>query len=153
MTLIRRYWAAGLILLMVAVHAAVIGYLRSRVAMVGDVASTAVELGSFRFQSIAELDKVYQFDLYAVVDPGRRHQAQQRLIEIKLEIHEQAEQMLRQMDSQTLADPSQAQIRRRLMGIVEKNLDEALVQRVLITNWLELPVAPLRGPAVLTATR
>ncbi len=79
-TLIRRYWAAVLILMMVAVHAAVIGYLRSRVAMVGEVATTSVELGSFRFQPVDQMSMVYQFDLHAVVDPSRRHQAEERLI-------------------------------------------------------------------------
>ena len=57
-----------------------------------------------------------------------------------MEIHEASEQMLRQVDPQWLADPTQAQIRSRLMTVVQKHLDEALVQRVLITNWLELPV-------------
>lgn len=140
MTLIRRYWAAVLILMMVAVHAAVIGYLRSRVAMVGEVATTSVELGSFRFQPVDQMSMVYQFDLHAVVDPSRRHQAEERLIRMKMEIHEASEQMLRQVDPQWLADPTQAQIRSRLMTVVQKHLDEALVQRVLITNWLELPV-------------
>jgi len=142
-TVFRRYWAAALILVMVAVHAAVIGYLRSRVANVGEVASTSVELGAFRFQPVADLSKVYQFDLHAVVDPGRRHHAEQRLMQMKMEIHESSEQMLRQVDGQWMTDPAQAQIRRRLMEVVQKHLDEALVQRVLITNWLELPIEGL----------
>ena len=143
MTVIRRYWAAALILVMVAVHAAVIGYLRSRVADVGDAASTSVELGGFRFQPVGDLSKVYQFDLHAVVDPSRRHHAEERLMQMKMEIHESSEQMLRQVDGQWLTDPAQAQIRRRLMEVVQKHLDEALVHRVLITNWLELPIEGL----------
>jgi hypothetical protein len=138
--LLKRYWAAALILMMVAVHAAVIGYLRSRVAQVGEVASTSVELGAFRFQPVDQTSTVYLFDLYAVVDPSRRHHADERLTQMKMEIHEASEQMLRQVDPQWLTDPTQAQIRRRLMEVVQKHLDEALVQRVLITNWLELPV-------------
>lgn len=140
MSLLRRYWAAGLILMMVAVHAAVIGYLRSRVARVGDVTSTAVELGRFQFQPIERMDTVYQFDLHAVVDPSRRFHAEERLTQMQMEILEACEQMLRQVDPQWLGDPTQAQIRRRLMDEVQKHLDEALVQRVLITNWLQLPV-------------
>jgi hypothetical protein len=139
-TILRRYWAAALILMMVAVHAAVIGYLRSRVAEVGAVASTSVELGAFRFQPVGQLSRVYQFELYAVVDPSRRHHAEERLTQMKMEIHESSEQMLRQVDREWLTDPAQAQIRRRLMEVVQRHLDEALVQRVLITNWLELPV-------------
>jgi len=148
-TLLRRYWAAGLILMMVAVHAAVIGYLRSRVAHVGEVVSTSVELGSFRFQSVEQKSTVYQFDLYAIVDPSQRYHAEERLTQMKMEIHEASEQMLRQVDPQWLTDPAQAQIRRRLMEVVQKYLNEPLVQRVLITNWLELPIQTI-GP--LTAS-
>ena len=64
-------------------------------------------------------------------------------MQMKMEIHESSEQMLRQVDGQWLTDPAQAQIRRRLMEVVQKHLDEALVQRVLITSWLELPVEGL----------
>ncbi len=152
MALLRRYWAAALILMMVGVHAAVIGYLRSRVARVGEVASTSFELGAFRFQPVDRVSTVYVFDLHAVLDPSRRHHAEERLTQMKMEIHEASEQMLRQVDPQWLTDPAQAQIRRRLMEVVQKHLDEALVQRVLITNWLELPVqsiAPAATPANL----
>jgi hypothetical protein len=48
--------------------------------------------------------------------------------------------MLRIVDPVWLDDPTQTQIRDSLMDIVLKHLDEPLVQRVLITNWLELPV-------------
>jgi len=57
-----------------------------------------------------------------------------------MEILEASEQLLRQVDVQWLDDPEQTQIRERLMEIVLKHLDEPLVQRVLITDWLELPV-------------
>lgn len=140
MSLLRRYWAAGLILMMVAVHAAVIGYLRSRVAQIGDVTSTSVELGSFRFQPVERMETVYQFDLHAVVDPGRRLHAEERLMQFQMEILESCEQMLRQVDPEWLRDPAQGQIRRRLLDVVQKHLEEPLVQRMLITNWLELPV-------------
>ncbi len=148
MTLLRRYWAAGLILMMVAVHAAVIGYLRSRVAHVGEVTSNSVELGAFRFQPVDRMTTVYQFDLHAVLDPSRRFHAEERLAQMKMQIHESAEQMLRQVDPQWLSDPAQMQIRRRLMEVVQKHLDEALVQRVLITNWLELPVQSISPTGV-----
>lgn len=140
MNLIRRYWGAALILLMVAVHAGVIGYVRSRVARLSSVESTAIEIGSFRFQPVSDLSKVYHFQLHAVVDPSKRHRGVDRLTQTQMEIREAAEQLLRQVDPAWLGDPAQTQIRERLMDIVLKHLDEPLVQRVLITDWLELPV-------------
>lgn len=137
---LRRYWGAGLIVVMVAIHAAVIGYVRSRVNRISSMASTAVEIGSFRFQPVADLSRVYQFKVHAVVDPSKRRRGEERLAQKRLEILEAAEQMLRLVDPVLLDDPSQTQIRDSLMDIVLRHLDEPLVQRVLITNWLKLPV-------------
>ncbi len=140
MNLIRRYWVAGLILLMVALHAAVIGYVRSRVSRLQSRESTAVEMGSFRFQPVNDLSKVYHFRLHAIVDPSKRHRGEERLSQMRLEIREASEQMLRQIEPESLNDPSQSKIRSGLLDLVLKHLDEPLVQRMLITDWLELPV-------------
>lgn len=140
MNLIRRYWVAGLILLMVAIHAAVIGYVRSRVARLQSRESTAVEMGSFRFQPVDDLSTVYHFRLHAIVDPSKKHRGEERLSQMRLEIREASEQVLRQIDPESLDDPSQSHIRSELMRVVLNHLDEPLVQRMLITDWLELPV-------------
>ena len=140
MQAVRRYWAAGLILLVVSVHAAVIGYVRSRVSQLSNVETTAFEIGNFRFQTTGDHDTVYHFQLHVAIDPAKLHSGRERLTMMKLEIHESAEQLLRQVDPQWLEDPTQAQIRERLMEIVLSHLDEPLVQRIMITDWLELPV-------------
>ncbi|MGB7328940.1 MAG: hypothetical protein WBD31_28935 [Rubripirellula sp.] len=140
MKLLRRYWGAGLILLMVAIHAAVIGYVRSRVARLSGMETTAMEVGNFRFQSVEDLSTVYHFRLHAVLDPSKLHRGKERMSQMQMEIREASEQLLRQVDPKWLEDPTQTQIRERLMEIVLKHLDEPLVQRVLITDWLELPI-------------
>ena len=140
MKLIRRYWAAALILMMVAVHAAVIGYVRSRVARLSGSKSTTIDIGSFRFQPVSDLSKVYHFQLHAIVDPTRRRRGEERLTKVRMEIMEASEQLLRQADPAWLNDPAQVQLRDQLMEIVLEHLDEPLVQRVVITDWLELPV-------------
>ncbi len=140
MKLIRRYWVAATILMMVAVHAAVIGYVRSRVARLVTLESTALEVGRFRFQPVGDLSRVYQFELHAVIDPSRRHRGEQLINQRRMEILEDAEQLLRTVDLKWLDDPAQIQIREQLMKVVLKHLEEPLVQRVLITDWLELPV-------------
>ena len=140
MNLIRRYWVAGLILLMVAIHAAVIGYVRSRVARLQSRESTAVDMGHFRFQVVDDLSTVYHFRLHAIVDPSKQHRGVEQLSQMRLEIREASEQMLRQLDPASFGDPAQSQIRSGLMDVVLEHLDEPLVQRMLITDWLELPV-------------
>ena len=148
---IRRYWAAGLILVMVVTHAVVIGYVRSRVARLNSVKSSAVEVGAFRIQPISDPSVVYQFELHAVLDPSKRNQGEERLKQMRLEIIEAAEQLLRQVDVAWLDDPGQVQLRERLMDVVLTHLDEPLVQRVLITGWLKIPVTAVNVAPTLPA--
>lgn len=126
--------------MMVGIHAAVIGYVRSRVASLGAMESTAIEVGCFRFQPVDDPSTVYHFRMHAILDPAKLFHGKERLTQMKMEICEASEQLLRQSDPQWLDDPTQVQLRERLMEIVLKHLDEPLVQRVLITDWLELPV-------------
>jgi hypothetical protein len=144
---IKRYWAVGLILLMVVVHAIVIGYVRSRVARLTTTKSSAFDIGSFRFQPVADPSIVYQFHMHAIVDPTKRNHSEERLTQMRVEILEAAEQLLRQVDREWLDDPAQTNLRDRLMDVVLTQLGEPLVQRVLITDWLKIPVTSL-GPAI-----
>lgn len=140
---VKRYWAVGLILSMVVVHAIVIGYVRSRVARLTTVKSSAIEIGSFRFQTVSDPSIVYQFQLHAIVDPIKRNHGEERLTQMRMEIREASEQLLRQVDTAWLEDPAQTNLRDRLMDVVLTHLDEPLVQRVLITDWLKIPVSNL----------
>lgn len=125
---------------MVAIHAAVIGYVRSRVARLKHLKSSAVEIGNFRFQPVTDKDSVYHFRLHAVVDPAKHMEGREQLEKMKMEIVEDSERMLRTADVQWLQDPKQAEVRARLMDVVVKHLPDKLIQRVLITDWLEVPV-------------
>lgn len=152
MKLIRRYWAVGLIVGMIATHAVVISYLRTRVASLSSSESPAFELGSFRVQSSSNLETIYHFRLHAVIDPAKLHRGRDKLSQMRMEICESTEQLLRQSDPKWFKDPSQLEIREQIMEIVRSNLDEALVQRVMITDWLELPVEALDISLAPTAT-
>ncbi|MGV3486638.1 MAG: hypothetical protein ACO1RT_19630 [Planctomycetaceae bacterium] len=141
MNFIKRYWAAGLILVVVVAHASIIGYVRSRVARLNRARSSAIEIGTFRFQNIKDSSTVYQFRLFVIADPVRRFQAEESIKQMRVEILESTEQLLRQVDQAWLADPAQIQLRDRLMDVVGRHLSEPVVQRVLITDWLQLPAA------------
>ena len=148
MNLIKRYWAAGLILVVVVAHASIIGYVRSRVARLNRARSSALEIGTFRFQNIKDSKTIYQFQLFAIPDPDRRYEAAESIKQLRVEILEAAEQMLRQVDLAWLADPCQAQLRDRLMDVVGKYLNNPLVQRVVITDWLELPASAVAAAPI-----
>ena len=92
--------------MMVVVHVAVIGYVRSRVSRLSNVDSTVIEMGSYRFQPVNDLSKVYHFKLHAVIDPIRLRRGQERLQMMRLQIRETTEQILRQVDPRWLEAPT-----------------------------------------------
>lgn len=139
MKFLRRYWVAGLILMMVGLHAAIIGYVRSQVARLKSVQSTAVTIGSLRFQPLRDPDTVYCFQMHAVLDPTRRNRGEERLDQLRLEIVESAEELLRQSDPDWLVSPGHPEIKARLLEVVLKHINEPLVQRILVTDWLSAP--------------
>lgn len=141
MSFVRRYWAAALIIAIVALHAAIIGYVRSRVSGLQTVETNTIDMGRYRFQPVEDKSKVYQFHLHVVVDPVKMQRCKDRIAERMMEIHEESEILLRQVDLAWFSDPEQRQIRDRLMDIIRKHLEEPAIQRVLITHWLELPVS------------
>jgi hypothetical protein len=137
--ILRRYWGVALIMVVVAAHAAVIGYVRSRITQLTKLETTAIEIGDFCFQNTKDRGTVYQFRLHAVVDPSKLHVGRALLEQTKIQIQEDSEQLLRQVEPEWLADPTHTQIRDRLTTVVLQYVDKPIIQRVLITRWLQVP--------------
>ncbi len=148
MNFFRRYWAAGLVLVIVVIHAAIIGYVRTSVARLTRADGDTVDVGMYRFQNIGDLATVYQFRLHAVVNPTRRYEAEQVLKKRRIEVQEATEQLLRQVDTQWLADPIQTKLRDRILETIVQQLSEPLITRVLITDWLELPTGTIASASL-----
>lgn len=126
---------------MVVIHAAIISYVRGQVARLKNIHSSTITIGDFRFQNVDDLSTVYCMRLHAVVDPDRRHFAEEKLGQKQLEIHEAVEQLVRQAPAELLSDPAQTVLRDRIMELILGQISEPVVQRVVITGWLELPAA------------
>jgi len=138
MKLLRRYWAPIFIVSMVAVHALIMLGVRNRISKISQVESNAVTIGRLRFQNMHQPEWTYEFQLHAILDPGKRRYGKDTLQRSRLEIIESAEQMLRQVDAAWLNDPDHKEIRTQLMDVVLKYLDEPSIQRVVVTDWLRL---------------
>ena len=141
MNIVRRYWGVALIFAVVGTHAAVIGYVRSRVAQLTTLESTSIPIADLRFQTTEDPNTVYQFRLHAVIEPSKLYVGKARLEQMKIQIQEDSEELLRQIQADWLTDPTHTQIRERLMAVVLQYLDEPLVQRVLITRWVSVPTS------------
>ena len=129
--------------MMVGLHAVIIGYVRSQVARLKNAQSTAVTIGTFRFQPVHDSSQVYCFRMHAVLDPTRRNRGEERLEQLRLEISESAEQLLRQCEEDWLVDPAHEELKTRLLEVVLGHINEPLIQRVLITDWLSAPASAI----------
>ena len=146
MSFVRRYWGGAVVVLLVTVHAVVIGYVRNRISQLTQLESNAVEVARFRFQPVEDPSRVFEFRMHAIVEPSKLYTGRNLIEQRKLLIHEDAEQLLRQCEAGWLDDPAQIQIRERLMTVVLRHIDSpGLVERVLITDWLQTPVG---GPSM-----
>lgn len=148
MNLIRRYWVVGLVLSMVVVHAVIISYVRSQVARLNQEQSSTIPIGHYRFQHVSDLTQVFSFRLHVVVDPQRRHSAEEQLGLKELEINETVEQLLRQAPTELLNDPTQTVLRDRLMEAILGHITDPIIQRVVITEWLVLPASTPQLPSI-----
>ncbi len=151
MAAFKRYWIALLVLVLVIAHAGILGYVRSQIARLKNVKSTAVDVGSFRFQPMHDGNAVCSFDLHAVLAPRLRIQGEELLAQYQTELHELIEQTLRQVDPVWLADPEQKELRHRLKDLISERLNEPIIERVVITNWLMQP--PISNEYVSAATK
>ena len=148
MGIIKRFWVPVMVLLMVGIHAAIIGYVRSRVAMLGESDDATQTVGLVIFQPTSDPGSTYQFQLDVVIEPTRRVSGSAAVRSAGLLIVEAAEQQLRRAEPDWLADPMHQEIRRRLMTVMTEHLREPVVQRAVITRWLRMPTGELAGPEV-----
>ena len=141
MGIIRRYWIAGLVLVLVVAHAGILGYVRSQIARLKNVKSTTAEIGEFHFQPLQDSGFVYQCNLYAILSPRLRLQGEEALNQYRIELHELIENTLRQVDPTWLTDPEQTELKIRLKDLITERLNEPFIDRVVVVDWLKMPIA------------
>jgi hypothetical protein len=146
MAIIRRYWIAGLVLVLVVAHVSILGYVRSQIARLKNVKSTTVEIGEFQFQPLQDAASVYSCQLHAVLTPRLRLQGEELISQYRIELHEIIEHTLRQVEPAWLNDPAQAELKLRLKDLVSERLNDSFVDRIIIVDWLKMPVAAVKAP-------
>lgn len=133
-------------LLLVIIHGGIIGYIRSQASRLQTTASREYSLGEFTLIS-ADKTNCTRFQVHAILPHSRRFQGRTTLQQNYWSIHEAIEQHLRQIEPALLKDPAMVEIKSLLKKVVDERLGEPLVEQLLITNLLELPIDRLNVPA------
>lgn len=138
MSFIRKYWIAGLVIVLVAIHAVIIGYIRSEATRLKTVASSEIPVGLFYKQS-SDRQWLTQLRVHVQVPPERRLAARATIEHNRWLVHEAIEETMRRLDESLLLDPSLVAVKAAVKGAIDETLQEELVDRVVINDRVDLP--------------
>jgi|694.fasta_scaffold00009_86 hypothetical protein len=139
MDIVRKYWVATMVLLLVVIHAVIIGYIRSEAKQVKFTASYEIPVGVF-YVPTADKQRLVQLRVHVLVDPDLRLSSKATMEMHRWLVHEVVEERLRQLDPTLLADPALLEVKTQIKAVLEDTLEENLIDRVVINDRLELPV-------------
>lgn len=139
MQILRRYWIAALVMLLVMIHAVIIGYVRSEARQVKVNASQEIPLGVYYVQS-ADKQWMSQLRIHVLVTRETRLAAKTNIEMNRWLIHQAVEEKLRQIDPSLLADPVLLEIKTQIKTVVDEALAEELVDQVVINDRVDFPL-------------
>lgn len=139
MSFVRKYWIAGLVILLVVIHAIIIGYVRSEATRLKTVASSEIPIGLFYKQS-GDRQWMTQMRIHVQVPPERRLVARATVEHNRWIVHEAVEEAIRRLDESLLLDPSLVGVKEEIARAVNEVLHEELVERIVINDRVDLSV-------------
>lgn len=143
MSFIKRYWIAGLVILLVAIHAMIIGYVRAEATRLKSVSSSEIPIGLYYVQS-SDRQWLTQLRIHLAVPLERRLAAKATIEHNRWLVHEAVEEALRQIDRTLLTDASLLKVKETIKHVIDETLEESVVDQVVISDRVDLPVDHFR---------
>jgi hypothetical protein len=130
---IRRYWIGMLVLVLVVLHASIVGVIRYQASLAKMDISCEVALGEFvAYRTKSE--HPIEMNLHAIV-PQKHRMKSRQLIELnQAQVRQSLEEHLRQIDSRLLADPYLTDLRSQLLEVLTQTLGGSVVEDVVATR-------------------
>ena len=130
---IRKYWIGLLVLVLVGLHASIVGIIRHQASLAKIDASCEVDLGLYLAYQLEQKSPL-QMRLYAIVPINHRRKSRQ-LIELnQAQIRQALEEYLRQLDSKFLVDPYLADLKSNLMEVMIQTIGNSSIEDLVITE-------------------
>lgn len=143
MAFIRKYWIVGLVILLVATHAVVIGYVRSEATRLKTVAASEIPIGLFYKQS-NDRQWLTQLRVHLQVPPERRLAARATIEHNRWVVHEAVEEALRRLDESLFQDPALVSVKEAVTTAINEVLHEPIVEKIVINDRVDLDVREFR---------
>lgn len=152
MPFIKRYWIAGLVMTLVVIHAAIIGYVRSEATRIKITASNEIPVGLYYVQS-ADRQWMSQLRVHVLVPVEKRLAAKATIEHHRWLIHEVIEERLHQLSPELLEDAVLLEIKEQIKLAMEEALQDKIIERVLVNDRIDIPIHRLGYPLPDDITR
>jgi hypothetical protein len=132
----RRYWIAILVLVMIGLHASIVGLIRHQASLAKIDASCEVDLGNYlAFQSGGK--PPISMQLHAIVPINHRMKSRQLIDLNQSQIRQSLEEHLRQIDGRVLTDPYLTDLRSQLLEVMVQTIGNSSIEELVITKVCE----------------
>lgn len=121
MSFVKRYWIAGLVMMLVVIHAIIIGYVRSEAARVRVAATNEIPIGVYYVQS-RDNRWLTQLRVHLLVKAERRFEAKSTIEQNRWLIHEVIEEKLRQLDPSLLQDAVLLKVKEEIKTALDERM-------------------------------
>lgn len=126
-------------MLMVVIHAVIIGYVRSEATRIKITASNEIPVGLFYVQS-ENKQWMSQLRVHVLVPPEKRLAAKATIEHHRWLIHEAIEETLHQLSPKLLEDAVLLEIKEQIKLAIQETLQDEIIERVLVNDRVDLPI-------------
>jgi len=130
---LRRYWIGLLVLVMIGLHAGIVGLIRIQASQAKESLSCEVDLGSF-YVSRGPDQGVVHLRVHALVPVNHRLQSRQLIQLNQFQVRQAIEEYCRQADPALLLDPLLTDFKTNLMDCMVQTVGETATEDVVITE-------------------
>ena len=145
MSFVKRYWIAGLVMMLVVIHAIIIGYVRSEASRVQVAATNEIPIGVYYVQS-RDHRWLTQLRIHLLVLPERRLEAKSTIEQNRWLIHEVIEEKLRQLDPSLLQDAVLLKVKEEIKMALDERMHEEVIEQVLVNDRIVIPSGRFEYP-------
>ena len=130
---LRRYWIGLLVLVMIGLHAGIVGLIRIQASQAKESLSCEVDLGSFHVSRGAD-ESVIHLRIHAIVPVNHRLQSRQLIQFNQYQVRQALEEYCRQADPALLSDPLLTDFKSNLMDCMVQTVGETAAEDVVVTE-------------------
>ncbi len=144
-SVVKRYWIAGLVMVLVVIHAIIIGYVRSEASRVRIAATNEIPIGVYYVQS-PDNRWLTQLRVHLLVKPERRLEAKSTIEQNRWLIHEVIEEKLRQLDPALMHDAVLLKVKEEIKTALDERMHDEVIEQVLVNDRIVIPASRFEYP-------